>query len=116
MAARVVIVEDDPELRTLLARGLEEEGFETEAVATGAALLAEVAKAAPDALVVDIGLPDADGRDVCQAIRARGIEAPVLFLTARDALVDRLGGLDARGGDSLTKPFVLPARVARVHV
>src|SRR2546423_12001182 len=115
MAARVVIVEDDPELRTLLARGLEEEGFETEAVATGAALLAEVAKATPDALVVDIGLPDADGRDVCQAIRARGIEAPVLFLTARDALVDRLGGFDAGGDDYVTKPFAFAEVVARLQ-
>ena len=71
MGARVFIVEDDAELRTLLARGLEEEGFETQAVGTGAALLEAVGKTPPDALVVDIGLPDTDGRDLTQALRAR---------------------------------------------
>jgi DNA-binding response OmpR family regulator len=112
---RVVIVEDDPELRTLLARGLAEEGFDAAAVATGAALLDEVGRAAPDALVVDIGLPDADGRDVCQALRARGIDAPVLFLTARDALVDRLAGFDSGGDDYVTKPFAFAEVVARLQ-
>ena len=66
-------------------------------------------------LVVDIGLPDADGRDVCQALRARGIETPVLFLTARDALVDRLAGFDAGGDDYVTKPFALAELVARLQ-
>ena len=115
MGARVVIVEDDPELRTLLARGLAEEGFEAEAVSTGAALLDEVGRAAPDVLVVDVGLPDADGRDVCQALRARGVDAPVLFLTARDALVDRLAGFDAGGDDYVTKPFAFVELVARLQ-
>ena len=115
MGARVFIVEDDSELRTLLVRGLEEEGFETQAVATGAALLEAVGRTPPDALVVDIGLPDADGRDVCQAIRARGIEAPVLFLTARDALVDRLAGFEAGGDDYVAKPFAFAEVVARLQ-
>ena len=86
---RVLIVEDDPELRSLLQRGLAEEGFEPDAVATGGELLARIESDPPDLLVVDIGLPDADGRDLCQAVRARGVQAPVLFLTARDALPDR---------------------------
>ena len=86
----VMVVEDDAALRSVLLRGLEEEGFRCEAVATGAQVLARVAEVAPQALVVDVGLPDCDGRDVCQALRARGDETPVLFLTARDALVDRL--------------------------
>jgi two-component system response regulator MprA len=64
-----------------------------------------VASASPDALVIDIGLPDSDGRDVCQALRARGIDAPVLFLTARDALTDRLSGFSSGGDDYVTKPF-----------
>jgi two-component system response regulator MprA len=68
----------------------------------------------PDALVVDIGLPDADGRDVTQALRARGIQTPVLFLTARDALVDRLAGFDAGGDDYLSKPFEFVELVARL--
>src|SRR5205807_8797892 len=98
-----------------LRRGLEEEGAETEAVGTGAELLTRVEAAPPDALVVDIGLPDADGRDVCQALRARGFQAPILFLTARDALVDRLSGFEAGGDDYVTKPFALAEVATRLH-
>ena len=65
--------------------------------------------------MVDIGLPDTDGRDLCQALRAQGVEAPVLFLTARDALVDRLSGFSAGGDDYLTKPFAFAELVARLH-
>src|SRR5262249_55461327 len=83
----VLIVEDDPELQEVLCRGLREEGFQAEAAISGTALLERIERAAPDALVIDIGLPDVDGRDLCQALRARGVRAPVLFLTARDALV-----------------------------
>lgn len=111
----VLVVEDDEELRSLLGRGLREEGFEVEAVATGAAALARVTDGGPDVLVVDIGLPDADGRDVCQALRARGVQTPVLFLTARDALVDRLAGFDAGGDDYLAKPFAVAELVVRLH-
>src|SRR5262249_21770561 len=82
----VLIVEDDEVLRGALSRGLREEGFVVEAVATGVAALERVEAMSPDGLVVDIGLPDTDGRDLCQALRARGIQTPVLFLTARDAL------------------------------
>jgi two-component system, OmpR family, response regulator len=112
---RVMIVEDDPELRDVLGRGLAEEGFETDAVSTGAEFLERVEHIRPDLLVVDIGLPDADGRDLCQAIRARGVQAPVLFLTARDALPDRLAGFDAGGDDYVTKPFAFAEVVARLH-
>ena len=69
----------------------------------------------PDALIVDIGLPDADGRDVVQALRAQGETAPVIFLTARDALPDRLSGFAAGGDDYLTKPFAFAELVARLH-
>ena len=65
--------------------------------------------------MIDIGLPDADGRDLCQALRARGIAAPVLFLTARDALTDRLSGFSAGGDDYVTKPFDIEEVVARLH-
>ena len=112
---RVLIAEDDPELRGVLQRGLAEEGFAPAAVATGAELLARVDSDPPDLLVVDIGLPDADGRDLCQALRARGIQAPVLFLTARDALPDRLSGFDAGGDDYVTKPFAFAEVVARLQ-
>jgi two-component system, OmpR family, response regulator len=109
----LLVVEDDAELRSLLVRGLAEEGFQVRAVADGAAALA--AGSAPDALIVDIGLPDADGRDVCQALRARGVDAPVIFLTARDALVDRLSGFHAGGDDYLVKPFHIDELVVRLR-
>jgi two-component system response regulator MprA len=111
----VLIAEDDPELRQVLVRGLGEEGFRVDAVATGAEMLERVRDAVPDALVVDIGLPDADGRDVCQALRARGVRAPVLFLTARDALVDLVAGFDAGGDDYVAKPFRFAELVVRLQ-
>jgi len=111
----VIVVEDDPELRGVLARGLREEGFATDTVGSGAELLERVESAAPDAFVIDIGLPDTDGRDLCQALRARGIDSPVLFLTARDALVDRIAGFDAGGDDYLAKPFAFVELVARLQ-
>jgi two-component system response regulator MprA len=113
-APRLLIVEDDAELRSVLVRGLGEEGFDVVAVADGRAALDRVEDAL-DAVVLDIGLPDADGRDVCQALRARGLDVPVLFLTARDALTDRLAGFSAGGDDYLTKPFHLDELVARVR-
>jgi two-component system, OmpR family, response regulator len=111
----ILVVEDDDELRGVLGRGLREEGFAVEVAATGAELLERIEHTAPDALVIDIGLPDADGRDLCQALRARGIAAPVLFLTARDALVDRIAGFDAGGDDYLAKPFAFIELVARLE-
>ena len=111
----ILVVEDDAELRGLLRRGLQEEGMQVESAATGTELLKRVETSVPDAFVIDIGLPDADGRDLCQALRARGIQAPVLFLTARDALVDRLAGFDSGGDDYLTKPFALAELTARLH-
>lgn len=111
----VLIIEDDPELRAVLGRGLREEGFDVEAVATGRLALERVEHVAPDVLVIDIGLPDTDGRDLCQALRARGIHTPVLFLTARDAVVDRVAGFDAGGDDYVAKPFALVELVARLQ-
>jgi two-component system OmpR family response regulator len=115
ISRRIAIAEDDAELRRLLLESLREEEFEVAAFATGTELLAGVEREAPDALVVDIGLPDADGRDVCQALRARGLQAPVLFLTARDALPDRLSGFSSGGDDYLTKPFSLDELIARLR-
>lgn len=111
----ILVVEDDPDLRGLLRRGLGEEGFSVETVATGAEAIASVGRASPDLLVVDIGLPDADGRDVCQALRARGVQAPVLFLTARDAVVDRVAGFTAGADDYVTKPFAFAELVVRLR-
>jgi two-component system OmpR family response regulator len=111
----IVVVEDDPELRALLRRGLGEEGFRITTAANAAEAFEVVRGVEPNALVVDIGLPDADGRDVVQALRAQGDLAPVIFLTARDALPDRLSGFAAGGDDYLTKPFAFAELVARLH-
>lgn len=115
IGARIMIAEDDAELRALLLRGLKEEGFVPQAVASAGELLDHLESSLPDALVVDIGLPDADGRDACQALRARGVTIPVLFLTARDALPDRLSGFASGGDDYLTKPFALAELAARLR-
>ena len=111
----VILLEDDAELRSLVTRGLHEEGFRVTTAPTAADVLDRIGEAHPDALVVDIGLPDADGRDVVQALRARGIGAPVIFLTASDALPDRLAGFAAGGDDYLTKPFAFAELVARLR-
>jgi two-component system response regulator MprA len=115
VTAHVVIAEDDAELRETLVRGLAEEGFAARGVRTGGELLELVGRSAPDLLVVDIGLPDSDGRDVCQALRAQGVRTPVLFLTARAALTDRVSGLNAGGDDYLTKPFAFAELLARMQ-
>jgi two-component system OmpR family response regulator len=112
---RILLVEDDLELRELLARGLEHEGFAVVGARTGSEAMQRVRDAPPDALVIDVGLPDADGRDLCQALRARGVQAPVLFLTARDAMSDRLSGFAAGGDDYVTKPFHLAEVAARLR-
>jgi two-component system response regulator MprA len=115
LAPSLLILEDEPRLRDVLVRSLRAEGFTANAVASGGELLAWVERTTPDAVVIDIGLPDADGRDVCQALRARGVHAPVLFLTARDALTDRLAGFSAGGDDYVTKPFDIEEVAARLH-
>jgi two-component system, OmpR family, response regulator len=111
----VLVVEDDPDLRRLLKEGLGREGFRVTVAASGGEALAESERSEPGLLVIDIGLPDADGRDVCQALRARGHAAPAIFLTARDALTDRLSGFNAGGDDYLTKPFAFAELVARLR-
>jgi two-component system response regulator MprA len=112
---KVMIVEDDLDLRGVLLRGLEEEGFATVGAGSGAELLERFGAEEPDLLIVDIGLPDADGRDVCQALRAQGMHLPILFLSARAALTDRVTGFSAGGDDYVTKPFAFAELVARLH-
>jgi two-component system OmpR family response regulator len=112
---RILVVEDDAELRDLLGRALAESDFKVTAVGTGHEAMARIGAAQPAALVIDIGLPDTDGRDLCQALRAHGMAAPVLFLTARDAVTDRLSGFAAGGDDYVTKPFSIEELVARLR-
>jgi two-component system response regulator MprA len=113
--SRLLLVEDDADLRRVLIRGLGEEGFDVTAVGTGGDAVRAATAETPDALVVDVGLPDADGRDVCQALRAQGMRAPVLFLTAHDAVTDRLAGFSVGGDDYVTKPFAFEELVARLR-
>jgi len=110
----LLVVEDDVALRGVLARGLREQGFQVTTAADGASAL-RAATAGQDAVILDVGLPDSDGRDVCQALRARGVRAPVLFLTAHDRLNDRLAGFASGGDDYLAKPFHFAEVVARVR-
>jgi two-component system response regulator MprA len=112
---RIGICEDDAELRSVLTRALTDEGFEVRPVAGGRQAVQAFSAEPPDLIVLDIGLPDADGRDVCQALRAHGVDAPVIFLTARGDLTDRLAGFHAGGDDYLTKPFALAELLVRVH-
>lgn len=114
-APKVFLLEDDPQLRDVLVRSLDAEGFEARGAGTAHELVDRLGAGAPDVFVIDVGLPDADGRDVCQALRAQGVTAPVLFLTARDALTDRLQGFSAGGDDYLVKPFDIEELVARLQ-
>ena len=111
----VLVVEDDHRLRSLILRGLREAGFRAEGVVQASELLERLPHVNPDVLVIDVGLPDADGRDLCQALRAQGFNAPIMFLTARDAVPDRLTGFAAGGDDYLTKPFNFAELVARLR-
>jgi two-component system response regulator MprA len=111
----VGLCEDDADLRSVLGRALGAEGFDVHATATGHDAVKRFSDDPPDVLVLDIALPDADGRDVCQALRAHGVDAPVLFLTARGTLTDRLAGFGAGGDDYLTKPFALAELIFRVR-
>ncbi|MEU0133317.1 response regulator transcription factor [Streptomyces sp. NPDC006296] len=112
---RVLVVEDDHALRDVLLRGLRDEGFDVVPARDGAGAL-RLAAEGFDAVVLDVGLPDADGRDVCQALRANGCAVPVVFLTAHHTITDRLTGFSAGGDDYLAKPFHLAELAARLRV
>ncbi|MGI8573012.1 MAG: response regulator transcription factor [Solirubrobacteraceae bacterium] len=115
MQPNLLIVEDDGPLLDVLVRSLRAEGFSARGVSTAHDLLEDASRDGVDAFVIDIGLPDADGRDLCQALRAQGIQAPILFLTARDALTDRLSGFSAGGDDYVIKPFDIEEVVVRLQ-
>jgi two-component system response regulator MprA len=111
----VGVCEDDDELRGVVRAALERDGYRVRATASGSEAIAAFADRPPDVLILDIGLPDADGRDVCQALRARGVVMPVLFLTARDGLTDRLSGFHSGGDDYVTKPFAVAELIVRIE-
>src|SRR3954462_741305 len=112
---RILIVDDDRALRDALRRALVLGGYETVPVGSGEEALAEVARTEPDAVVLDIGLPDIDGLEVCRRLRDSGNRVPILMLTARDAIADRIDGLDAGADDYLVKPFDVGELKARVR-
>ncbi len=112
---RLLVVDDDRALREVLRRALTITGYDVMLAETGAEALAEVSGSMPDAVVLDIGLPDIDGLDVCRLLRREGNRVPVLMLTARDAVSDRIDGLDAGADDYLVKPFDVDELGARLR-
>jgi two-component system response regulator MprA len=114
-AERVLVVDDDQSLRRMLERSLLAEGFAVQAVADGGAALAAIERSAPDLVVLDVALPGMDGLAVCRRLRDKGIDLPVLMLTARDAVADRVAGLDVGADDYLVKPFATEELVARLR-
>lgn len=112
---RILVVEDEAKLRTLLSRGLAEEGYAVDVAGSGEDAIWRVAEYQYDAILLDLGLPDVDGFTVCCHIRERGCWVPVLMLTALDAVDHRVRGLDVGADDYLTKPFAFTELVARLR-
>lgn len=112
---RLLLVEDDPSLARVLVRGLVEEGHAVDHAGTVARAAENLSVHNYDLMVLDLGLPDGDGLDLCRSVREAGKAVPVLVLTARDGLNDKVMGLDAGADDYLTKPFDYPELAARVR-
>ncbi len=112
---RLLVVEDDPKLARLIARGLREEGYAVDTCELGKEAIAQAAVNSYDAMVLDVMLPDIDGFVVVGTLRGRGISTPVLMLTSRDAVSDRIAGLDAGADDYLVKPFDFGELLARLR-
>jgi two-component system OmpR family response regulator len=112
---RVLVVEDEPKMAGLLRRGLAEEGYAVDVAADSPAGLSAASGGGYDAVVLDVMLPGFPGFELCRRLRERGIEVPVLMLTARDAVDDRVRGLDSGADDYLAKPFHLEELLARLR-
>jgi two-component system response regulator MprA len=112
---QLLVVDDEPPMRTALKRALELGGFQVSLAADGREGLESAAQLHPDLVVLDLLMPDVDGLEVCRTLRARGNETPILILTARDAVADRVEGLEAGADDYLVKPFALEELLARVR-
>lgn len=113
---RILIVEDDRKMARILTAGLRAEGHATDLAETGEAAIALLARAPYEAVILDVMLPGRDGLEVCRTLRAAGNGVGVLMLTARDAVPDRVTGLDAGADDYLVKPFAFPELAARARV
>jgi two-component system, OmpR family, response regulator MprA len=112
---RILVVDDEPAVRDAVDRALRLEGYDTQLAGDGLQALDALADRAPDALVLDVLMPHVDGLEVCRRLRAAGDRTPVLVLTARDAVPDRVRGLDAGADDYLVKPFALEELLARLR-
>jgi two-component system, OmpR family, response regulator MprA len=112
---RILVVDDEPQLRRALERALKLEGYEVGLAADGEEALHAVSDASPDAVVLDVLMPKRDGLSVCRELRQRGNHTPILMLTARDAVEDRVDGLDAGADDYVVKPFALEELLARLR-
>src|SRR6478735_11261897 len=112
---RLLFVEDDDALRTVVANGLQEAGYAVDAFANGADALLASETVPYDVAILDISLPDIDGFEVCRRLCRRSSPPPVLFLTARDAIEDRVAGLDLGAEDYVVKPFAFAELLARVR-
>jgi two-component system response regulator MprA len=113
--AHLVIAEDDRAVRESVTRALELEGYEVEAVADGVAALEAASREGVDLLILDLGMPHIDGLTVCRRLRSAGLRLPILVLTARTEVADRVSGLDAGADDYLPKPFSLDELLARLR-
>jgi two-component system response regulator MprA len=111
----VLVVDDDPPLRRMLERTLAAEGFEVALASDGAAALVAIERSAPDLIVLDVAMPALDGLAVCRRVRSKGLPTPILMLTARDAVADRVAGFQAGADDYLIKPFAVQELIARLH-
>ncbi len=112
---KLLVVDDDRALREVLRRALGLAGYEIVLAESGGSALTQVTAESPDAVVLDVGLPDIDGLDVCRLLRSEGNRIPILILTARDAVSDRIDGLDAGADDYLVKPFDIDELKARMR-
>jgi two-component system response regulator MprA len=112
---RILVCDDEPAVRDALERALRLEGYEVELAVDGKQALTSVAERQPDALVLDLLMPELDGLEVCRRMRADGNDTPILVLTARDAIADRVAGLDAGADDYLVKPFAREELLARLR-
>jgi two-component system response regulator MprA len=112
---RVLVADDDPPLRRMLERTLVAEGFEVTTAGDGGAALVEAERSAPDVIVLDVAMPGLDGIAVCRRLRDKGVPTPILMLTARDAIADRVAGLEAGADDYLVKPFAVQELIARLR-
>ncbi len=112
---RVLVVDDDPAVRRSLERALKLEGYKVELAEGGRQALSVLMDHSPDAVVLDLMMPEVDGLEVCRRLRAAGDWTPILILTARDAVDDRVSGLDAGADDYLVKPFALAELLARLR-